>query len=256
MTTDTDISKKNRIAAQIERQMASFALPDSRFQVDFSKFIPDFLGSEAAAGRLASERCYQNARYVFATPDNALISFRWRAIVDGKILVVPTYGLSRGFLVLNPQDVIAGHERYASWLDGVEYFGRVERLADLERQGPLDLVVTGASALNKDGLRFGMGHQYLDIEWGVLSEIGVFQEAMPVAAMVHDVQYTEEVLPIGPQEILANIIVTPTRTLRIDPRTPRPDRLDCTWVDQDMLETPPLQEIRERRIASNHSKRP
>jgi 5-formyltetrahydrofolate cyclo-ligase len=241
-----EMTFKEATAARIARTMQDFALPDSRFQRDFSKFIPEFQGSEAAASRLAMEHCYQSARYVFATPDNALNSFRWRAIADGKTLVVPTYGLHRGFLLLDSGVVPPGHERYASWLDGIEYFGHVKTLADLERRGAFDLIVTGASALNVAGLRFGMGHRYLDIEWGVLAQIGVFHDALPVAAIIHDAQYTEDIMQIEPGEILADIIVTPTRTLRTESR-PRPSRLNWDWVDRAMLEAAPLRELRARR---------
>jgi 5-formyltetrahydrofolate cyclo-ligase len=246
MTAGVSMEAKEAAAARIAAVMQHHALPDSRFQLNCSQFIPDFEGGDAAAQRLVAESAYRQARYVFVTPDNALSSFRQRAIAQGKTLLVPTYGLHRGFLLVDPIVVPRGHERYAAWLDGIEYFGRMEALPDLARRGPIDLIVAGASAVNAAGLRFGMGHRYLDIEWGILAEIGVVHDSVPVVALVHDAQYTEEVMPIEADDILADLIVTPTRTLRAASR-PRPSRLNWQLVDGTMREASPLRYLRDKR---------
>jgi len=71
MSGDSSMNAKATVAANIASAMERHALPDSRFQLDFSQFIPDFPGSDAAARRLTADTAYQRARYLFVTPDNA-----------------------------------------------------------------------------------------------------------------------------------------------------------------------------------------
>jgi 5-formyltetrahydrofolate cyclo-ligase len=88
MSSDSSMNAKATVAGNIASAMERHALPDSRFQLDFSQFIPDFPGSDAAARRLTADTAYQRARYLFVTPDNALNSFRRQAIADGKTMLI------------------------------------------------------------------------------------------------------------------------------------------------------------------------
>jgi len=229
--------------------MRPYAFPDSRFQLDFSQFIPGFEGGDIATQRVTRESAYQRAHYLFVTPDNALIPFRQCAIRDGKTMVIPSYGLHRGFLLLEPDNVPQGHETYAAWLDGVEHFGRTVTLAELKRRGRFDLAVAGASAVNAEGLRFGMGHRYLDIEWGIFAQIGVVDDDVPIATITHDIQYTTVTFPIESDDVLVDIIATPTATWRPSSR-PKPSMLNWALVDSAILDAAPLRELRESGLSS------
>ena len=244
MTIGTDSPDKERAAAAISAAMRPYAFPDSRFQLDFSRFIPGFEGDDIATERFSQEIAYQRAQYVFVTPDNALIPFRQRAIRDGKTMIIPSYGLHRGFLLLEPDNVPQGHETYAAWLDGIEHFGHTVTLAELQRRGRFDLAVAGTSAVNADGLRFGMGHRYLDIEWGIFAQIGVVDDDVPIAAIIHDTQYTTAKFPIEKDDILVDIIATPTGMWR-PPSHARPPTLNWALVDSATGDSPPLRELRE-----------
>jgi 5-formyltetrahydrofolate cyclo-ligase len=244
VTIDTEPSSKEQAAAAISAAMRPYAFPDSRFQMDFSQFIPGFEGGDLATQRVAQEFAYQRARYLFVTPDNALIPFRQCAIRHGKTMVLPSYGLRRGFLLLDPSKVPSGHEKYAAWLDGVEHFGRPVTLAELQARGCFDLAVVGASAVNAAGLRFGMGHRYLDIEWGIFAQIGVVDAGIPIATIVHDTQYTAANFPIEIDDILVDIIATPTG-IRRPPSRQRPSTLNWALVDSSIEDSPPLRELRE-----------
>lgn len=243
-------SSKEQAAAAISAAMRPYALPDSRFHLDFSQFIPGFEGGDVATRRITQEPAYQQAKYLFVTPDNALVPFRQCAVRDGKTMVLPSYGLRRGFLLLEPGKVPTGHETYAAWLDGVEHFGRPVALAELQSRGRFELAVVGASAVNAAGLRFGMGHRYLDIEWGIFAQIGVVDSGMPIATIVHDTQYTTANFPIELDDILVDIIATPTGISRPPPR-PRPSRLNWALVDSSMVDSPPLRELRESGLKGN-----
>jgi 5-formyltetrahydrofolate cyclo-ligase len=102
-----------------------------------------------------------------------------------------------------------------------------------------------------DGLRFGKGHGFFDLEWGMFTDIGIADEATPVAAIVHDVQVVETPLTPSPTDISVDRIFTPTREIHAA-RAPRPhgikwDLLTAEQIDQ----TPPLRELSQRRSRSH-----
>ena len=55
----------------------------------------------------------------------------------------------------------------------MERFGPDLTLPELCAEDQVDLVVTGAAAVTREGVHFGKGHGYFDIEWGLLAEIGL-----------------------------------------------------------------------------------
>lgn len=230
---------------EVWEDLRAVARPDSRFHLRFSEFIPDFDGSEAATTRLWKRRERQRARHAFVTPDNSLANLRQRLIEAGTSLVVSSYNMARGFLHLAPGSVPEGHERYASWLDGLEHFGRPLALEDLAALGRFDLVATGASAVATSGVRFGRGHGWFDLEWRLFGELGLVDEATPIAAVVHDVQVLDQPLFAGPDDVLVDLICTPTRTLEVPREQPRPRRIDWASVDEAQIAaTPALADLR------------
>ena len=187
--TATDVVRK-----EIRSRLADVALPDSRYHLDFAEFIPDFVGSDRALARVRELPCYRSGHYAFVTPDNCLTALRARILRDGKSMVVSTYGIYRGFVLLEPDMVPEGQETFAAWLDGLEHFGRAVTLAEIATRGPFDFMVTGASAVSLNGVRFGKGHGFFDLEWGMFTDLGVADERTPVVAVVHDLQVVEDTL--------------------------------------------------------------
>ena len=98
------MSRTRIVRQKIWSRLAEVAKPDSRFHFDFAEFIPDFEGSEAATDRLFAIDEVASARHVFATPDNSLIEARRRLIGAGVTLIVPTYNLYRGFLLIEGEN--------------------------------------------------------------------------------------------------------------------------------------------------------
>jgi 5-formyltetrahydrofolate cyclo-ligase len=238
------MSRATIVREKVWGRLKAVARPDSRFDLNFAEVIPDFEGSEAAIARFRASDLYSRAAYAFVTPDNGLALLRSAMLEDGKSLVVSTYGIFRGFVLLEPGMVPKGHEIYAGWLDGLEHFGRPIGLAEIARRGPFDLMATGASAVSLDGLRFGKGHGFFDLEWGMFTDLGVAGEETPVAAFVHDVQVIEEPLTPGPTDISADLIVTPTRTIATK-RAPRPAGVKWELLGPEQIAaTPPLGELK------------
>jgi 5-formyltetrahydrofolate cyclo-ligase len=245
--SETTMSLAQEIRHRIWENLRPVAKPDSRFHLNFAEFIPDFIGSERAIDRLVSQAFYHQGKYAFVTPDNGLAELRRRMLDDGKTMVVSTYGINRGFWLLDPSTLSPGESRYASWLDGLEYFGKPITLADLAQRGPFDFMVTGASAVSLNGVRFGKGHGFFDLEWGMFTDVGIAGEATCVSAVVHEVQVVEENLVPSATDILVDHIVTPSRFITTV-RATRPHGIKWDLVSaQQLAATPPLQELRAMR---------
>jgi 5-formyltetrahydrofolate cyclo-ligase len=231
-----------QIARQVSLGMREVAVPDSHFHLDFSQFIPGFVGSETAARRISSQPLCRQASWIFVTPDNALLPLRQMLLEDGKDLVLPSYGLHRGFVLIEAARIPRGQAVFASWLDGMDYFGKPVSLAQLRERGPFDLILTGASAITDNGMRFGMGSRYLDVEWGLFAVSHLVKPQTPVVAVVHDIQVVPMTATVTASDVLANYIVTPTRILEC-PASTRPAVLDWTIVSPDLAASPPLREL-------------
>jgi 5-formyltetrahydrofolate cyclo-ligase len=165
-------------------------------------------------------------------------------IEAGKPFVMSTYGIYRGFLYLDPATVPEGAALYASWLDGMEHFGVPITLEEIARKGRFDYLVTGASAVSVNGVRFGKGHGFFDLEWGMFTDLGLVDDDTPVHAVVHDVQLVEEQLQPSETDILVDTIFTPTRTHVVERRAKRPRGVKWPLLEpKQIADTPPLQEL-------------
>lgn len=236
------------IRQKIWSRLTEAALPDSRFHLDFAEFIPDFVGSDRALARLRELPCYRIGRYAFVTPDNCLAELRTRMLRDGMSMVVSTYGIRRGFVLLEPDMVPEGQETFAGWLDGLEHFGRPTTLEEIAERGAFDFMVTGASAVSLNGVRFGKGHGFFDLEWGMFTDIGTAGEQTPVVAVVHDVQVVEDALFPSPTDITVDYIATPDKLHETARKDPRPRGIKWELLEPETIEaTPPLKELQAQR---------
>ena len=209
--TDRNESRQN-----VWKELRTIALPDSRFHFDFSEFITDFVGSDEATKRLTALDIYRNAQVVFITPDNCLELLRAQSVRDQKVMLMTSYGIRRGFIELLPDDVPAGMEEWAVLLDVIERVGRHITLAEIQQRYPhIDLLVTGGSAVTRQGARFGKGHGFFDIEWATLYSMGVVDVSTPIVDVVHDCQLVDEKLDISDFDTVCDFIVTPTQVLRV-----------------------------------------
>ena len=156
--------QKDIIRQRVWPKLREVAYPDSRFHYDFSSFIADFNGSHEAVEALTQQPCYLTASTLFVTPDNCLETLRYRALQDGKKVLVTTYAIRRGFYLLDPQIIDTDTKRFqSSLLDAMEKsgLGRWISLSSLKEQKlQVDMLVTGTGAINHAGIRFGKGHGY------------------------------------------------------------------------------------------------
>lgn len=244
-------TNKIEIREAVWKELRKVAKPDSRFHWDFSMFIPDYRGSTKCADRIRELDIYKKSSFIMITPDNNLEKLREYCVKDGKTYVMPTYGIVRGFVKLSRKEVPVGMEEFSSTLDGAERYGISVTLRDIQKIGKVDFMVTGASAVNIEGVRYGKGHGYFDLEWAMFREIGVVCEETPVIAVVHDCQVTERKFLITPYDTIVDLIVTPTRVIKIDRKYKKPVGIVWEKLRKDMLkDIPPLRELKSMQLES------
>lgn len=225
------------IRRQVWLQLQAVARPDSRFHWDFARFIPDFEGSDTCCEQVRRTALYQDAAVLFVTPDNSLVDFRARCLQDGKTLIVPTYGITRGFLLLERGMVPPGQEAFAATLDGLDGFGRPGDLSGLPAP---ELLVSGASVINHAGVRVSPGPSYFDLEWLLLSAAGLVEAGTPIMTVIHDCQLVDLALRPLSFAVAADWIITPSLTRRTGQAFSRPTPAAIRDLPWEILQEVPL----------------
>ncbi len=231
---------------RIWEELFKVAKPDSKFSWQFSEFITDYEGSEKGTALLCASEMYQNSNVIFITPDNNLETLREQAFKDKKTVIMTNYGITRGFFLIKPGQIPEGKEEVASLLDGVQRYWQFRTLAQLKDEiGHVDMMVTGASAINTRGIRFGKGHGYFDLEWAMLSSTGIADEKTIIVGAGHDCQVVDIDVEVEEYDTAIDYIVTPTRILETTHEFPRPNK-GIIWnrLAPGMREQiPPVQEL-------------
>lgn len=156
-----------------------------------------------------------------------------------------------GFHFVAPGSVAPSEAWFAATLDGAQLLAKQVELDFVRDLGRLDFVVTGACAVDpRTGVQFGMDRGFFDIEWALLSELGVVDEKTPVLVCVHDCQVVELGLTPSSHDTAADWILTPTRTMRIAGRRRNPSGIRWELVDEARLaEIDPLRQLSSARAA-------
>ena len=212
-----------------EREVARFPKP-------IYGRIPNFIGAEKAASRLLNLREYVDSRVVKVNPDSPQRYVRYRCLVDGKILVMPTPRLRRGFLILDPSRIPRRMFERASTIRGAFRYGRMVDPEDIPR---VDLIVVGSVAVSRDGVRIGKGGGYGELEYAILRELGKVDENTPIMTNVHDIQVYEK-LPSEPHDLTVDYIATPRNLIKIERRRARPRGILWNLLDEEKLNEIPL----------------
>lgn len=238
--------EKPDIREQVWSELRKVAKPDSRFHFNFAEFIADFDGSSQALDLLVSHKWYKDSEILFITPDNCLEELRFRALNDGKLILMTTYGIYRGFWLLDPRQIPENRREYALTLDGMEKFAVNLSLTEIRDRGlKVDFMITGTGAINTKGVRFGKGHGFFDLEWAMLFTVGAINSLTHTAAVVHDCQLLDQELKPEVFDTVCDLLCTPTRILEV-PFVKKPT-CGIVWdlLAPGMLETiPPLQELK------------
>jgi 5-formyltetrahydrofolate cyclo-ligase len=232
-------------AALRERVWAELDRPGvARFPKPFNR-IPNFVGAEAAARRLAETDEWRAASTLKSNPDSPQWPVRQRALHDGKVvyMAVPRLAEEDPFFLLDPEQ-LADDPRTAS---SIKDAGRSARTVGVEELEPVDLVVTGCVAVDESGARLGKGGGFSDLELAVAAHAGLVDPRTVVVTPVHEllVLAAGEVPTTAP-DLHVDVIVTPERVLRC----PRPKRWalpDLRWselTDEKIAAIPLLARMR------------
>jgi len=199
---------KNEIRMKIWRLMEERGI--AGFPRPVYHRIPNFVGAEKAAQNLRELSEYKAAKVIFCNPDSPQKPVREMALRDGKIVVMATPKLRRGFLLLDPSAIAKNRLFEASTIHGAFKHGRFVEPSKVK----VDLFVAGSVAVSPDGGRLGKGTGYSDQEYVILKDSGGLTPEAPVITTVHDVQIVERI-PRDAWDVPVNIIVTPTRVIKI-----------------------------------------
>lgn len=201
--------------------------------------IPNFVGAETAADRLAELEEWREAAVLKANPDSPQLPVRTRALNDGKVvfMAVPKLAEPRPFVLLDPSR-ISGNVRHAASIKGAMKEGRPVLFGQMRR---IDLVMSGTVAVNRAGVRIGKGGGYSDLEFALLTEAGRIDDETVIATTVHDLQVLDEDLPETDHDFRVDIIVTPTAVIRPDTRPhPRPHGIIWSHLDEEKIAAVPV----------------
>ena len=210
--------------------------------------IPNFKGAKEAAERLLSLKEWKEAKVVKANPDSPQRWIRLKALEEGKALLMATPRLREGFLLLSAEFVPKEKFKEASTIKGAFKWGKKLKSIDdlLKNVEGIDFIVEGSVAVDLGGRRIGKGAGYGDLEFGILSELGLIDQNVPVATTVHDVQILEGPLPQDPWDVPLTFASTPTKLLCFEP-LPRPKGIMWDLLDSKKLqEIPLLQELKSK----------
>ncbi len=206
--------------------------------------IPNFAGAAQAAHRLGALEVWQKARVIKCNPDSPQQPLRKRALEEGKLIymAVPRLTSPRCFLELDPAAVGSPHR--ASTIKGAFEAGRPVHPGEMR---PIDLVVCGAVAVRRDGARLGKGGGYSDLEYALVTALGLLDPSTPVTTTVHPIQVLDEPVPMTRHDIVVDFVATPEELIVCEPVYDRPCGIYWDDVGEKLQEVPILQEMAEAR---------
>ena len=200
-------------------------------------YIPAFARADTAADRLAHLPAWRTAQVIKAVPDRAQQPVRERALQDGKLLymAVPMLADDPPFYVLDPASLTVPPHEAASRKTAARIAPKVA-VADMR---PVDIVVCGSVAVNRQGARLGKGAGYSDIEVALLQEAGLVGPRTVIVTTVHHLQVVDEALPETEHDFSVDLIVTPGEVIECGPPR-RPGGLYWEHLTEDMIAAIPV----------------
>ncbi|WP_232686318.1 5-formyltetrahydrofolate cyclo-ligase [Halobacterium zhouii] len=215
---------------------------EARFPFPPHGRIPNFAGASDAADLLAAQPEWEGADTVKANPDAPQLPARRRALRDGKTvyMAVPRLRDEKCFLELDPDRI--DPEEY----DAAPALSNVDDYADQVRPDALphvDLVLSGSVVVTAAGARVGKGEGFSDLEFAILSDLGLVDDETTVATTVHERQVVDsgEVTPDA-HDVPMDLVVTPERVIRTDSEYDRPAGVDWDALDEEQIEEMPVLE--------------
>ena len=194
--------------------------------------IPNFEGAADGAERLRALPIFIDARVVKVNPDAPQRPVREKVLRERKQLLVPTPRLRNGFHLIDSAEDPRIDVGYAATIRGASRYGRPVVLKDLPK---VDLIVAGSVAVSRSGVRVGKGGGYSEIEYAILRELRLVDDATPIVTTVHELQIVDEV-PASEHDLTVDNIVTPSRIIDTGRKGSRPRGIIWDRVTNQTLE--------------------
>lgn len=211
--------------------------------------IPNFVGADIAAWRLAGVPAWKAARVIKCNPDPPQIPVRLRALHDGKILYAPVPELTKGFpfVRLDPAELVRKGIDFETVAPSQGFVAHGEPV-QFEEMEPLDFVVVGCVAVTRAGGRTGKGGGFADLELGIFRELGKVGPETEIATTVHSSQVVEDDrLPMMPHDSALHWIATEAELIGTGTAYGQPRGVDWERVQPDQYASIPfLRDLRAR----------
>lgn len=210
--TDTEIDRAKQAARE---QVWTSMQREGAAPAGVHGHIPDFVGADQAAERLAGLAVWQAARVIKSNPDRAQLPVRIQALGEGNLLymAVPRLATPNPFYLLDPAELQPPFEVIATG-DGA---ARAALTVGVDEMRPVELVICGSVAVNRQGARVGKGAGYSDIEVAVLTEAGLIGPETTIVTTVHTLQVVDDGLPETEHDFSVDLIVTPADVIECGP---------------------------------------
>jgi len=190
--------------------------------------IPHFKGCGAAGYKLSRTREFRKASTVKVNPSLAQMPVRRHILSQGKVLLVPSPALGQEFFYLVDPSTWTTKSRskvyQAASKKGSAKLG-VPLNEDWSSVNQIDLLVVASVAVCPvTGVRLGKGLGYAELEWGILTELGVVSDSTFVVTTVHDSQLVEmsSKAMMRNHDLPVDMIVTPSTVIRVKERLNKP----------------------------------
>ncbi len=201
--------------------------------------IPNFVGAEAAADRLAGTEAWKRAMAIKANPDSPQLPVRKRALADGKTvyMAVPRLADQLPFWRLDPAEIDVPTHRAAS----IKGAGQHAAPVGVGEMPHIDLVVCGSVAVERTGARLGKGGGYSDLEFAIGVEAGIIDDDTVIATTVHSCQILESgAIPVTAHDFGLDLIVTPDETITTSTVILRPPGVLWDHLEDDKRASIPV----------------
>ena len=204
--------------------------------------IPNFIGAEACAKRLADAPSWKAAKVLKVNPDSPQRAIRHQALAEGKIvyMAVPRLRSDKPFIELDPKKLKCSPYA-ASSIKGAAQHGRLVTLDEMKK---IDLVVCGSVAVNRRGARVGKGGGYSDLEFALLTEEKKISPKTPIVTSVHPLQIVDEEIPMTEHDIPLSAIVTPNEIIVIKSLFVRPKGIYWNMLENEKIDEIPVLKLR------------
>lgn len=165
---------------------------------------------------------------------------RQAALREGKTIymAVPRLRQKRCFIDLDPER-LGRRAGAAATIRGSFRYGRSVTVDELQ---PVDLMICGSVAVNREGARVGKGG-YSYLEYALAFAAGELSSDTPILTTVHPLQLIEEAIPREVHDIPVDYIVTPEQVIETHTSLPRPEGIYWKLLPSEKIEAIPA--IRE-----------